>query len=379
MRNRDAEALERLLEGGPTPLGDGPAELRSLAAVAEALSAPITTPAPDEAFRTELRAMLLEEARGLQAQALPRILPRVRAASATLAERWRYSTRVAAASLAAALTFSGGGAVAVAAERALPSDALYGVKLVLDEARAGVRFDTVARGEIHLGNATERIDEAELSAALGDQPGAARALNESADSARKGARELIRGYEQRRDAAIVATLSAFADTQADRVRVLAERLTGDARDAARSSLVVLERIEARLVAIGGVCGNCPAEAPQSGSGFDFSEIPPAGEPFQPCPCDDGSGDPVASDPREPGQDPGAAGGPGEQPTEQPSPPDDDDGDDGDGDVVPGLPEPAGETVNEVLKEITKTAEKALEAMPAPQSGGLAVPTAAPGL
>ncbi|HWH32250.1 MAG TPA: DUF5667 domain-containing protein, partial [Egibacteraceae bacterium] len=299
MRNREAEALARLLEDGPARSGEGSAELRRLSALAETLvSAAPGGGAPDTAFKTELRAMLVEEARLQQAQAAPRILPRVRAATATAVERWRYSTRVAAASLAAALTFSGGGAVAVAAERALPSDALYGVKLVLDDARAAVRFDSVAKGEIHLANAAERIDEAEQSAALGDESGAARALHESADSARKGARELIRGYEERGDAQIVARLSDFAEAQSRRVRVLAEQLSGEGRQAARDSLVVLERIEARLVAIGGVCGDCPAEAPLSGGAFDFSEIPPADEPFQPCPCDDGDGDgdgAVASD------------------------------------------------------------------------------------
>lgn len=383
MRNREAEALSRLLETGPTPSGEGPVELRALASFAEALKA--ATPQPDGAFKGELRAMLLEQARVQQAEALPRILPRVRAASATLAERWRYSTRMAAASLAAALTFSSGGAMAVAAERALPSDPLYSVKLVLDDARAAVRFDSVTKGEIHLGNAAERIDEAEQSVALGDQSGAARALDESAESARKGAQELIRGYEERGDAAIVARLSDFADTQGDRVRALAEQLTGDARSAAQSSLVVLERIEARLVVIGGACGECPAEAPQSGTGFDFSEIPPADEPFQPCPCDDGSSDGSAS--TRPGDDDDAGG----DTTATSPPPDDNDddtppppGDDDDEDPIQGLPEPVGDVVNEILKPITtKSAEKSLDAMPqapaaVPTAGGLAVPMV-PGL
>ena len=388
MPNRDAEALSRLLEAGPAPSGEGPAELRALASFAEALKA--ATPQPDQAFKGELRAMLLEQARVQQAEALPRILPRVRAASATLAERWRYSTRMAAASLAAALTFSSGGAMAVAAERALPSDALYSVKLVLDDARAAVRFDSVAKGEVHLGNAAERIDEAEQSVALGDESGAARALDESAESARKGAQELIRGYEERGDAAIVARLSDFADTQGDRVRALADQLTGEARSAAQSSLVVLERIEARLVVIGGACGECPAKAPQSGTGFDFSEIPPADEPFQPCPCDDGSSDgSVATEPGGAADDDGGNGTATAPPPpaddDNPPPPGDDDDDE---DPIQGLPEPVGDVVNEILKPITtKSAEKSLDAMPdvsapvpapVPTAGGLAVP-AVPGL
>lgn len=363
MTNREAEALARLLEAGPARSGEGSAELRSLSALAETLV--VAAPGgdrPDPAFKAELRAMLVEQAREQHAYAAPRILPRVRAAASVTVERWRYSTRVAAASLAAALTFSGGGAVAMAAERALPSDALYGVKLVLDDARAAVRWDAVARGEVHLDNAAERIDEAEISVARGDDTGAAKALEESADSARKGARELIRGYEQRGDASIVATLSAFAETQSGRVRVLAERLSGEARDAARGSLVVLERIEARLVAIGGSCGACPAEA-YSGGAFDFSEIPPADQPFQPCPCDEGADDDsgnVATGREDTDDEPETATAPpADEPSDDPPPPDEDDDE-----PVEGLPEPVGGIVNEVLKGIvTKSAEKGLGGMP----------------
>lgn len=358
MRNREAEALARLLEEGPTVAGEGPAELRGFAALAQALDA--VTPRPDDAFKSELRAMLVEEARVLQTHAAPRILPRVRAFTDGALQRWRYSTRMAAASLAAALTFSSGGAVAVAAERALPSDPLYGVKLAIDDMRAAVRLDAVAKGEVYLANSAERIDEAEQSVLLGDQPGAARALRESSDDAREGARQLIRAYQDRGDADLVARLNEFAETQADRVRVLAERLTGEARVAARGSLVVLERIEARLVTLGGLCGDCPAEAPQNGGAIDFSEIPPAEEPFRPCPCDDGSDQDSApttpdDDEQEPADEPTTP--PSEQPSEPAPPSDDDEG------PVQGLPpeaDPVTDIVNEILKPIgSKSAEKGL--------------------
>lgn len=357
MANKQAEALARLLEDRSPAVGEGPAELRALRALAGSLHA--ATPRPDDAFKGELRAMLIEEARVLQAAAAPRILPRVRAQAATAMERWRYSTRVAAASLSAALAFSGGGAVAVAAERALPSDAFYSVKLALDEARAGLRFDVVARGERHLANASQRIDEAEQSTALGDQDGAALALNESTDSARKGAKALIDGYAARGDQAIVQTLEDFAESQGRRVRVLAARLDGEAARAARGSLIVLERIEARLVAIGG-CEACTGtQTPPDGEAFDMSDIPPADQPFQPCPCDEEDATDAGTPPRRSGARPS---------DEQPADPDDGGDqpppDDDDPDVVPGLPEPVGETVNELLKGIvTKSAEKSPAGMP----------------
>lgn len=359
MRNREAEAFARLLDDRAPAAGEGPAELRALRTFADALQA--STPRPDAAFKAELRAMLIEEAR-VQHAAVPRILPRVRAQAGTAMERWRYSSRMAAASLSAALAFSGGGAVAVAAERALPSDGLYGVKLALDEARVGLRLDIVAKGEAHLANAGQRIGEAEQSAALGDQDGAAVALNESTESARKGARALIDTYARRGDQAVVQVLEHFAEEQGRRVRVLAARLDGDAARAARGSLIVLERIEARLVAIGG-CGGCgDTDTPPDGEAFDMADIPPADQPFQPCPCDEppGSSDAGDRDNSESRPDPAEPAGPAGDPDSRPEP-----DEPAEPDVVPGLPEPVGGTVNELLKGIvTKSAEKSPAGMPA---------------
>lgn len=367
MKNREVEALSRLLEGS-TP-DEGSTELRPLLQLAQALETPVAR--PDDAFKNELRAMLVQEARVMHAA--PRLVTRVRTQMSSAAERWRYSTRVAAASLAAAMTFSGAGAVAVAAERALPSDTFYSVKLAIDEARVAVRFDEVRKGEQHLSNASQRIDEAEISVALNDQSGAAKALNKSADSARRGASEMIKGYQSRGDRAIVAQLNTFAAVQGARVRLLAERLEGDAAKAAQSSLVVMARIEARLVAISGVCADCPAAAPPDGQAFDFSDIPPADEPFQPCPCDEGEED-TQPRTRRRGND-NATTQPEPTPTaSETSTPSPDPAGPGD-----GLPAPVDGVVNELLKPIvTKSAEKGLGGMPTPSappvpSGGLGLP------
>jgi len=365
MKNREAEALSRLLDGS-TP-DEGSTELRPLLQLAQALQTPVAR--PDDAFKNELRAMLVQEARVMHAA--PRLVTRVRTQMSSAAERWRYSTRVAAASLAAAMSFSGAGAVAVAAEHALPSDTFYSVKLAIDEARVAVRFDEVRKGEQHLSNASQRIDEAEISVALNDQSGAAKALNKSADSARRGASEMIKGYQSRGDRAIVAQLNTFAAVQGARVRLLAERLEGDAAKAAQSSLVVMARIEARLVAISGVCADCPAAAPE-GQAFDFSDIPPADEPFQPCPCDEGAEDPQPRTRRRGNNNATTRPEPTPTASETSSPSPDPTGP---GD---GLPAPVDDVVNELLKPIvTKSAEKGLGGMPTPSaevpSGGLGLP------
>lgn len=369
MRNGDAEALARLLETGPADDGEGDVELRALAALARSLDTP--SGRPDPAFKAELRAVLVEEARA-QAALAPRLLPRVRNRWAATIERWRYSTRLAAGGLAAAVALSSGGGVAIAAERSLPDGPLYGVKLALDEVRATLTFDDVARGERHLDNAQERVEEAERVVALGDERAAADALRASATSARKGAAVLIRSWQERGDERIVERLSVFAEAQRQRVASLARALDGDAADAARGSLVVLERIEARLVAIG-ACGPCPGDAPpRSGAAFDFSDIPAPDEPFVACPCEpEEEAAPAPTRSEEPAGDTEPPREP-EEPEQPPAPEEPPSGG-----PVPDLPPPAedvDDVVNGVLEGIvtkgTKTAEKSVEGLP---RGGLGLP------
>lgn len=383
MRHSQVDALARALESG-TPTADGAPdtharphdEAQELARLATVLEPSLRrSPArPDPAFRSELRAMLVDEARNRSA-ALPRILPRVRAWSAAAVERLRWSTRAASAGLAAAVAVSSGGAVAVAANGALPSHPLYGVRVAIDEARATLAFDTVTEGERHLANADERVGDAETAVGSGDGEGAARALEHSTTSMRKGATALIRGYQERGDRLIMQRLTAFTALQRPRVDALADRLDGPAADAARASLVVLDRIERRVVALGGTCGTCPAtQPPRDGVAFDFSDIPPADQPFEPCPCDDGSAhsasdgrgtDEEPTDPDEPADEPPDE--PGDEPGDEPEPPSPG--------PVPSLP-PPGDVVEDILRDIVE--DDAGEPIPAGlPKGGLALPDRTP--
>jgi hypothetical protein len=377
MRKSDAEALSRLLEEGGAAAG-GDRSVPALAALAQALEA--STPRPDEAFKSELRAMLVEEARA-HTPATPGILPRVRSRWQNAVERTRYSTRLAAGGVATAFALSSGGGMALAAEHALPHQPLYGIKLVLDEARATLPFDRVVEGERHLANAEERIDEAERSVALAGGHSVSRALNASASSARKGAAALIRTYQDEGDEATVERLAEFAAVQSHRVELLAAQLQGEDAAAARDSLVVLERIEARLVAIG-VCAPCGSvAAPRPGRAFDFSEIPPADQPFTPCPCEPDDTKPTTPARRDEPQDDRPEPSQPAPPREQPP------GDDGEPDEpqppagpVPGLPEPlqdVDDIVNDVVGGIVEKGSKSAEKSPVSMPPVLETPLPSP--
>jgi hypothetical protein len=297
-RNDDIDALARLLDGGAGDESAASTEARSLAALATALeasAAPLTAtfalgaphtdlavlPRPD--FRASLRASLIEVARD-QAGG-PSVLSRMRRTVNQTADRWRHSSRVAAATGAAAVALSGG-AVALASSQALPGDTLYSVKLALEDARLLLIFDDVARARRRLAYAEARLAEAEAAARAGDTAAAAIALREADATIREAAGALIGAGQS--DPEIYDILADWRAKNRKRMRVLAPLFDGDARVAARDVLTGLDRIGARLGILTGEECDCPA-ARQSAAGggadsFDINTIPPADEPFNACAC-----------------------------------------------------------------------------------------------
>lgn len=300
MTPTDIDALARLLDGDPTLNGEATEETRALGQIAYRLSETRTAPARPE-FKAALRERLVDAAR--QPTRAP-LLTRLRAGVQAAATRARYSTRMATATAAAALALSGGG-MAVAADRAQPSDTLYPAKLVLEDVRIALVRDEVSRGEAHLVQASTRIAEAETAASGGDQAGAAQALVKADQAVRTGAAELLRAYQERGDERSVERLAEFADEQRLRLEAFDGLLDGPAEDAAQALAVALERIEARMMMVTGACPGCAGGVPADGAGFDFAHIPHADEAFEACPCDvgssGGSGEPVDDGP-EPGTD-----------------------------------------------------------------------------
>ncbi|MDP9406042.1 MAG: DUF5667 domain-containing protein, partial [Actinomycetota bacterium] len=149
----DIDALARLLDGHAVP--NASAEAHALGALARSLSAAAAPPRAE--FRASLRATLVDAARAQAAN--PPLLARLRQSVDDATARWRYSTRLAAATGAAAVALSGGG-VATAAQQALPGDVLYGVRLSLEDARLALLRDDVARATQRLAYAGERVADA---------------------------------------------------------------------------------------------------------------------------------------------------------------------------------------------------------------------------
>jgi hypothetical protein len=382
MKQPDIDALARLLDGD-LPDGDAPAEARALGAFAKALEGSAAAP-PAFAGKSDLRAALIEAAR--EQAATPTLLARIRGSITETTTRWRYSTRLAAATGASAMALSGGG-VALASQQALPGDALYGVKLALEDVGLLFAGDQAQRGEQQLTNAGERMDEARRSAEAGNMDAAMRALREADEAGRAGARDIIQASQNRGDPSLLDLLATFSTQQRERLTALLPLLSGDAELVANDVMVALNRIDQRVAVLGGSCAACGTETVTTDDSrqtaaapprdnvlvdardFDFSEIPPASEPFAPCPCVSATGstgtagtggetgdetDAEAGDkPRKP-REPKPADEPEPEPEPDPAP---------DPDPLPELPAPVDETVDEIEDEAGKVIEDVLDELP----------------
>ncbi len=260
----EIDALARLLDGHAAP--EASAEALALGALARSLGA--AAPQPRAEFKSALRATLIDAARAQAAS--PPVLTRLRQSVDDTTARWRYSTRLAAATGAAALALSGGG-VATATQRALPGDVFYGVRLGLEDARLALLGDDVARGTQRLAYAGERVEDARAATAAGDHDGAARALREADASARDAARELLAASQERGDRAVLDRLDLFTREQRTRLAALAPLLRGPASQAGDDALVTLGRIDARVAVMTGRCAACDVAGGRAAD-VDLAEI-----------------------------------------------------------------------------------------------------------
>ena len=299
MTNPDFDAFARLLDGD-LPDGEATAEARSLGALASMLAATAKTPEMER--KAELRAMLIEAARD-QATA-PTALERFRSVLSPA----RYSGRLAAMTGAAAMALSSGG-VALAAHQSTPSDGVfYSVKLTYEDVRVALISDPVAKAEALMASADRRLAEAEAAASAGDMEAAQRALAEADADSRGAAGHLIRVSQQEGDPELLELLDEFAARYRKRLAVLLPALDGPAAQAGEDAMVGLRRINQRLAVLAAPCGDCDNgrktantanakgdKEAASDPDFDFAVIPPADEPFAPCPCVTDDGDTGTAD------------------------------------------------------------------------------------
>ncbi|CAN5175054.1 hypothetical protein BH23ACT9_BH23ACT9_35170 [soil metagenome] len=348
-RRTDIDRLALLLEDAPSavePTDDD----RVLAHLAEALRAvPTDVPPMRAEFRAQLRAEVIDAARARQqTSSSPALLTRMREAT----QRFRYSSGLATGVSVSALALSGGG-TALAAEHAQPDDALYGVKLALEDLRLTMTQDELARGQRAMAYSLDRLDEAVTAAADGRDGAAATALEGAAERTTRGS-DLIIGT------GLTEPMVELAGVHAEHVAILdqLQPLLGAEALAAAEDLraVIIGSVEAIQAAVDPVDWPLPElpglpvlSVPPPGAGPDATATPVPEITTPPMPVPGAPADGVPGTPGDPGSSgplpgltgppsiPGLPGLPVPLPTSPITPTN----------PLPGVTDPLGEVLNGV--------------------------------
>jgi hypothetical protein len=233
--SRRAEDFDRALaaEGGahvdPT--------MAALVAVAGALAALPQRPAP--AFREGLRAKLMAEAASMAAAPAASVpaatVPAQRVPRSLAKTLAKPAAQVATGGLAATIAATG---LVVGTSRALPGDALYGLKRTVEGLQVGVAGGATGEAVALLKLAETRIDEVQDLLARGDLDGVRKALTTLADEVRSATSRLLAEARAGSRAAYDRLQAAIA-TLTEKLVALLGALPDDQRDAASLTLATL--------------------------------------------------------------------------------------------------------------------------------------------
>ena len=339
---RRADEFARLLEGQGSTNDPGLAPLVGLARSLQSLP---LGPTPD--FRDTLRQRLLAVAAVAPAANAAAEKRAAKASGIRALDRlvggWQAQRRVAVAAGAMAAVVAVAG-VGVAGNRSLPGDALYGIKKGTESLELATTHGLVARGELHLRFAKERLSEVERLSGTAQALGvsttdtaavaplaAAPAFGGTLSSkivntlARmdaetlSGSHDLTAAYKKSHDTAPLETLVAFTSSQQQRLDAVLGDLPDEAQAAATASLSVLNEVRASTgdLLSGGQCTDAcrptPTPTPTAGP-----QVVPPTEP-QPCTCS--GGQPSTGGPSgrpEPTEQPSTSPQPTEEPSTSPS-------------------------------------------------------------
>jgi hypothetical protein len=243
---RRIEELDALLEGRLAP-EDASAASRRLASVATTVLDHDPLPAVELGAerKAAIRQQLLADIAALPAPVTERareaLLPRMRRAT--------NQARVAVASTMAA-SMVGTTGVAVAAQEALPGDALYGVKKATESLRLSLAGDQVAAGRLELRFAEERLEEVVAGSQDQRVPSSEAlidALTEMDVRSLSGAEDLIRVGERDDRPELFEEVADFTERQASALANAYDALPSDVKPHAEDSLSVLRRIRIELL------------------------------------------------------------------------------------------------------------------------------------
>jgi hypothetical protein len=230
-----------------------PADLRELVSVATALREqdhyePVL---PRAEFAADLRSRLMAEAEHSLVPGAPLVLP--------TRQRGPRERRLVAA--ASALVILGGSAgMAVAAQGALPGEALYPIKRGIEQAEAGLSVSTAGRGQDLLRQADGRLAEVEglLDGSQTAAPQVPGTLEDFIDQAQEGTDLLLSSFEESRDPADVLAVREFTARSIEMLQQLARTAPADAQDELAAAALTLSEIDQRAAAL---CGSCGADLP----------------------------------------------------------------------------------------------------------------------
>ena len=264
-RRRQADDLQALLEGGRASSPAAAAGLADLVALARAL-APVEH-TPDDAFRAALRDRLVTEA---AARVPAPVVPAARARPSASSRLRQLVATVAVASVVA------GVGAAAASTRALPGDALYGLKRQIESAQLALARGDLGHGRELLEQADARLTEAERMTAgeHGSDPATrarvGRALREMAADVTAGAADLTEAYQETGDGQAMILLDRFVLDQRERLQDLLGLLDPSLRPLARTLVDQLAQLDAQAAALSGGTALAPHALTADGDGWAVS-------------------------------------------------------------------------------------------------------------
>lgn len=244
---RRADEFASLIEGRG---GRSASYAEALELVALLRSTP--APVPSEAYVRDLRGSLMAAAETLLLPTEARLtLPQRTAGTPRRRER-----RIAIAVGALAMLGSTTG-VAFAAQGALPGDALYPVKRILESAQTSLSPDEEARAARIMDLAHGRLDEAEALALRDSAEAEAaipRALEDFVAQASQAAEALLSDYATSGDAGSVVELREFTRDSLDVLAGLKSMVPAEFADAFDAAVNALLSIDEQAMALCGDCG-----------------------------------------------------------------------------------------------------------------------------
>ncbi len=280
MRRRDQATIEELAEllDGTRTSEDARKGVQALATLAREVSESSEVAAPTPAFRTRLRAELIEEIDRAEVS----LAERVRDAFWEKTARWRNSARVGVATAVFA-SMVGSAGVAAAAQQALPGEMLYPVKQATESLRLSLASGDVATGRLHLAFARERLEELEDGAGELTPDEVVSTLQRMDDATIAGTNELIAAVQAGQPASLLDTVATFTNDQQISLIRLMDRLPYESRPFVEDSLEVLRHIGVRLSDVAGCdCLNAAATGLDTDSSLRPGEGPALGPDG--CPC-----------------------------------------------------------------------------------------------